>query len=40
MLNFFETGEASFDTNETLSVMKIRDGILKGLSELDKWIEI
>ena len=40
ILNFFETGETSFDIKETLDVMKIRDGILKGTAEPDKWIEI
>ena len=40
ILNFFETGETSFDTKETLSVIKIRDGILKGTKDTDKWIEL
>lgn len=40
ILNFFETGETSFDTKETLSVIKIRDGILKGTEDTDKWIEL
>lgn len=35
MLNFFETGKASFDKNETLEVMRLRDMVLQatGLAE-------
>lgn len=40
ILNFFETGEAPFDVNETLDVMRIREGVLKGTKELDKWINL
>ena len=28
MIRFFETGEVSFDTNETLEIMKLRDSLL------------
>ena len=33
MLNFFKTGTTSFDTNETLTVMRLRDGILSALKQ-------
>ncbi|MBE7021442.1 MAG: hypothetical protein E7411_08440 [Ruminococcaceae bacterium] len=40
ILNFFETGETSFDVSETLDVIKIRDGILNGVNNTDKWIAL
>ena len=40
ILNFFETGETSFDVSETLDVIKIRDGILNGVNNTDKWITL
>ena len=40
ILNFFETGETSFDVSETIDVIKIRDGVLKGVGCPDKWIEL
>lgn len=40
MLNFFETGETSFDVQETLEVMRLRDAILKADKTENKWIEL
>ena len=40
MINFFETGEISFDTAETLSVMKLREAALLGAEKLGEWIAI
>ncbi len=40
MLNFFETGSASFNQAETLEVMKVRDGILKADACEDTWVEL
>lgn len=40
ILNFFETGETSFDIGQTLDVIKIRDAVIKGTANLDKWIEL
>lgn len=40
ILNFFETGEISFDTSETLSVMKLREAALLGVKKLGEWISI
>lgn len=38
VLRFYETGEYSFDTKQTLAVMSIRDGIMKGKENLSEWI--
>ena len=40
ILRFFETGVISFDTNETLSVMKLREAAIKGVSADGKWFDI
>ena len=40
VINFFECGEVSFDTSETLLVMKLREAALKGTCRLGEWIEI
>lgn len=40
MLRFFETGETSFDTAQTLSVMKVREAAVKGLERLGERIII
>lgn len=40
ILRFFETGEISFDTNETLNVMKLREAAIKGASADGQWFEI
>ena len=40
ILRFFETGEVSFDTNETLAVMKLREAAIKGVARDGEWIEI
>lgn len=40
ILRFFETGEISFDTNETLDVMKLREAAIKATSFTGEWIEI
>ena len=40
MLRFFETGTTSFSGQETLEVMRIRDGILKADAAEDEWMEL
>ncbi len=40
MLNFFNTGKPSFDISQTLEVMKIRGGAIKGKGKLGKWIKL
>ena len=40
ILVFFETGKSDFSGEETLEVMKIRDGVLASESALGKWIEL
>jgi predicted dehydrogenase len=40
IINFFETGERSFDPEETLLVMKLREAALRGAEALGKWIEV
>jgi hypothetical protein len=40
MLNFFESGNASFDPSETLDVIKLRDAVLKAVENLDVKVEI
>ncbi len=40
MLNFFETGRASFDTAETLEVMKLRDAVLKAVEMPNQEISV
>ena len=38
MLRFFDTGAPSFDAAQTLKVMKIREGAVKGKDSLGEWI--
>ena len=40
ILNFFENGEISFDTAQTLEVMSLRESALKAANTPDTWIEI
>ena len=40
ILRFYKTGEVSFDTKQTLEVMKIREAVIKGQEKLDEWIEL
>ena len=40
ILNFYKTGETSFDVKQTLQVIKIRDGVIKAMENTGKWIEI
>ncbi len=40
ILSFFMSGEASFNTNETLEVIKIREGVVKAKYNLGKWIDV
>lgn len=37
ILRFFESGEVSFDPEQTLSVMKIREAAIKGKGDLGNW---
>ncbi len=38
IINFFETGETSFDKCETLEVMKIREFVIKGKDKESQWL--
>ena len=38
ILRFFKTGEVSFDTQQTLAIMKIREAVLLGKNTLGEWI--
>lgn len=40
ILRFFKTGEVSFDINETLKVMRLRDAILKACTCSGDWINV
>ena len=40
ILNFFETGDHSFLSDETLLVMKLREAMLRGTERLGEWIEV
>jgi hypothetical protein len=40
MLRFFETGKASFDPEETLEVMRLRDAILKADLTENEWLDV
>ncbi len=37
ILRFYESGEVSFDTKQTLAVMKIREAAIKGKDDLGNW---
>lgn len=40
ILRFYETGETSFDTAQTLDIIKIRDGVLSAKTNPGKWINL
>lgn len=40
ILRFFESKEPSFPTDETIEVMKIREGALVAASKLGEWVEL
>ena len=40
VLRFFKTGEVSFDSAQTLELMKIRDGVLKSKAEAGVWVQL
>lgn len=40
VLRFFESGKCSFDTKQTLELMKIRDGILQSKTEAGVWVTL
>jgi len=40
ILNFFENGELPFDSNQTLEVMRLRDGLLNAETKDGKWLEL
>lgn len=40
MLRFFKEGTVSFDTAQTLEVMKIREGALKAAASPDVWVQL
>ena len=39
ILKFFVTGELPFDVNQTLEIMKLREGIVKGKLNAGNWME-
>lgn len=40
IIRFYETGEVSFDTKQTLSAIKIRDAIMEGKEKPGEWIAL
>lgn len=40
IIRFFETGETSFDSAETLEVMKLREAVIAGKSRPGEWIRL
>ena len=40
ILKFYETGEVDFGGEQTLEVMRLRDGILRAAEQLDTWLTI
>ena len=40
ILKFYQTGEAPFDSGETLEVMKIREAIIKAKERNGQWVKI
>ncbi len=41
ILRFFETGELSFDSKETLEVIRIRDAVIKAKANGDEqWVKV
>ena len=40
MVRFFEEGTVSFDTAETLEVMKVREGAVKACQQVGRWLEL
>lgn len=40
LVHFYKTGEVSFDTEQTLSVMKLREAMIKGKENLGEWIDL
>ena len=40
ILSFFISGKVSFDVNQTLEIMKIREGVIKAKESLGQWIEL
>ena len=40
ILRFYEEGTVSFDVNETLEVMRVRDGALRALETPGEWITL
>ncbi len=40
ILRFFESGTVPFDSNETLNVIKIRDGVIEGMQKDGEWVKL
>ena len=40
IFNFFQTGTTSFNVEETLEIMKIREGVIKAKSEAGVWLKV
>ena len=40
ILRFYETGKPCFDTNETINVMKLREGALRALETPETWVKL
>lgn len=39
IMNFFKTGDISFDKEQTLEVMKIREAVIRAKAEAGKWVK-
>lgn len=40
IVDFFDTGKASFAGKQTLNVAKIREGVIKGINQIGEWINL
>lgn len=40
MIRFFEERSVSFDSRETLEIMKIREGAIRGMEKLGEWLSL
>ena len=40
IIHFFESGETSFESQETLEVMKIREFVIKGKAKESEWLSL
>ena len=40
ILRFYNTGKTSFDTKQTLAIIKIREAVIAGKDKLGEWITL